>query len=176
MGILDIFKTSDNTEYEEHENIGNTIEEDIHNIAKDTLTEILDLMGFFNVVKITKYDQTFVALEIKGDDLGRIIGKEGNTLHALQLLLRNMLSKKYKRSINVKLDANNYREKRTNTLKNIATEAADRAIREQKDVILKPMNPWERRIVHLTLQNNEQIETRSQGKEQERQVIISPIL
>ena len=112
MGLFDIFNKSEEKEDEHNDNIGNIIEDDSHNVAKDTLTEILDLMGFFNVVKILDYDKTFISLEIKGDDLGRIIGKEGNTLFALQLILRTILSKKFKRPVNIQIDANNYRERR----------------------------------------------------------------
>lgn len=175
MGILDIFKSTEHHDEDDIENTGNTLDEDIHNIAKDMLTEVLDLMGFFNVVKVTESDKSFVSLEIKGDDLGRIIGKEGNTLYALQLLLRNMLSKKYKRSINVHLDANNYREKRASTLKSMAIEAAEKALSMNQDVALKPMSPWERRVVHMALQDDERIETKSRGKDQDRQVVISPV-
>ncbi|MDD5455451.1 MAG: KH domain-containing protein [Candidatus Margulisbacteria bacterium] len=176
MGLFDIFKGSEEkTENNQiSEDSGNTINDDMHNIAKDTLTEILDLMGFFNVVKILNFDTTFVSLEIKGDDLGRIIGKEGNTLYALQYLLKNILSKKYKRPVNVQLDANNYREKRTNSITNMALEAAQKAIAENREILMPAMNAWERRIVHTTLMENGKVKTESIGREQDRKVIVSP--
>jgi len=175
MGLFDIFNKSDDKEEEKiSDNLGNTIEDDTHNIAKDTLTEMLDLMGFFNVVKILDYDETFISLEIKGDDLGRIIGKEGNTLFALQLILRTILSRKFKRPVNVQLDANNYRERRMTALKNIANDEAEKAISSQIDIQLKSMNAWERRIIHITLKDNEKVNTASEGRDQDRRVIISP--
>lgn len=171
MGLFGFFKKE---EEETEDNMGNTIDDELGDISKDLLTEILDLMGFFNVVKVKKEDKEFISLEIKGDDLGRIIGKEGATLFALQVILKNILSKKYKRSIQVLIDANNYLEKREKLLKKIAYEAADKAIDSKEKVILKPMFPWERRIIHLTLQDSEFVRTESQGKSKERQVVVIP--
>ena len=157
MGLFDLFKSTEekvkqgNVSVEE-DSVGNSIEDDMHEVAKDQLTEILDLMGFFNVVKVTKHEPGFVALEVKGDDLGRIIGKEGNTLYALQLILKNILSRKYKQPINVQIDANNYRDKRSATLRNLALEAAEKVTKDGGgEVVLQSMNAWERRVVHTTL-------------------------
>ncbi|OGI07511.1 MAG: hypothetical protein A2Y40_08325 [Candidatus Margulisbacteria bacterium GWF2_35_9] len=177
MGLFDIFNKNveEKNEVIVSDNAGNMIEDDTHNVAKDTLTEILDLMGFFNVVKILDFDKTFISLEIKGDDLGRIIGKEGNTLFAIQLILRSILSRKFKRPINIQLDANNYRERRMTALKSIAKDEAENAISSKTEISLKPMNAWERRIIHLTLQDNELVKTESVGKDQDRKVIIIPV-
>ncbi len=178
MGLFDIFKGEDKNVAvvvpTEVEDTGNSIEDDMPNVAKDILTEILDLMGFFNVVKIVDSDKSFVSMEIKGDDLGRIIGKEGNTLAALQLLMRNMLSKKYKRPVSVQIDANSYKQKRENTLQNMALEAADSAYSENKQIELPSMTPWERRIIHLALKDNTKVKTESIGEDQDRKVIIYP--
>jgi spoIIIJ-associated protein len=178
MGLFDLFKATEEKEKQdsvlvEEDSVGNVIEDDLHQAAKDQLTEILDLMGFFNVVKVIKHDPGFVALEVKGDDLGRIIGKEGNTLYALQLILRNMLSRKYKRPVNVQIDANNYRDKRSATIRNIALEAAENVIKDGQEVVLQVMNAWERRVVHTTLMDHEKIKTESIGRDSERKVIVS---
>ena len=183
MGLFDIFSKNTSEDKNGNEEVveetvaeknGNVIEEDIHNVAKDMLTEILDLMGFFNVVKVLEHEADFVSLEVKGDDLGRIIGKEGNTLFALQVILKNILTRKYKRSITVQIDANNYRDKRSITIKNMALDAADKAYNENTEVTLQAMNAWERRVVHMTLQDNDKVKTESFGRDKERKVIISP--
>ena len=178
MGILNLFGNSDkNKNVEEkkiEDNFGNMVDSDMHLVAKDILTEILDLMGFFNVVKVVEYEETFVSLDIKGDDMGRIIGKEGSTLQSLQILLRSILSKKFKQPINVVLDASGYRDKREDSLKILAKEVAEEAISTNKEVVLRPMNSWERRIVHLTLQENTAVKTESIGQGQDRQVVVSP--
>ena len=178
MGLFDLFKSTEEKGKQddilaEEDSVGNKIEDDLPEEAKDQLTEILDLMGFFNVVKVTKQDEGFVALEVKGDDLGRIIGKEGNTLYALQLILKNMLSRRYKRPVNVQIDANNYRDKRSATIRNIALEAADKVLRDGGEVELQIMNAWERRVVHTTLMDNERLKTESIGRDSERKVIVS---
>jgi spoIIIJ-associated protein len=179
MGILNIFGNSDKKHIEEEsyieDNRGNMIDNEIHLIAKDTLTEILDLMGFFNVVKVVRYDEDFVALDIKGDDMGRIIGKDGTTLQAIQLLLKTILCKKFKKSINLVIDANGYRAKREDSLRNLAKEMGEKAISSKKEVALEPMLAWERRIVHLTLQDYEELKTESVGEYKERRVVIIPL-
>lgn len=181
MGLLNLFGNSDKKEIEkaeeilEEDNIGNTVQSDLDIVAKDMLTEILDLMGFFNVVKVVKTEPTFIHLEIKGDDMGRIIGREGGTLYALQLLLRNMLSKKYKQPIKVVLDCNGYRDKRADGIKRMALEQAEIAIAEKKEVVLRPMNSWERRVVHMALQDNAKVKTESTGDNADRQVVVIPV-
>lgn len=177
MGILNIFGNSEKNSVEEkkiEDNFGNVVDSDIHLVAKDMLTEILDLMGFFNVVKVVKYEENFVSLDIKGDDMGRIIGKEGSTLQSLQILLRSILSKKFKQPINVVLDASGYRDKREDSLKILAKEMAEQAISTNQEVVLRPMNSWERRIVHMTLQDNSAVKTESIGQSQDRKVVIIP--
>jgi spoIIIJ-associated protein len=182
MGLFDLFgnKAQDKDDQPEvNGNIadgkvadGNVVTDDIGGISKDYLTELLDLMGFFNVVKVVKEEESFVALEIKGDDMGRIIGREGNTLFSLQLILRNMLCRKLQRSISVQVDANNYKDKRQNTLITIAKEAAQKVLQNKEKVILDPMNSWERRVVHMALQEDNSVVTESEGKGVHRQVVV----
>jgi len=106
--------------------------------------------------------------------MGRIIGREGNTLQSLQLLLKSMLSKKFKQPINVVLDASGYRDKREDSLRKQALDMADKAISDEQEVVLKPMNSWERRIVHMTLQDNPAVNTESKGQGQDRKIVIIP--
>ncbi|HAR63461.1 MAG: hypothetical protein DKM50_12265 [Candidatus Margulisiibacteriota bacterium] len=141
---------------------------------KDLLQEILDEMGFVSVVKIVNFKDDEIEMEIKSEDTGRIIGKEGATLNALQLLMRNVLNKGHEKKYNLILDSNQYREKRINNLEIKANKAAKMALIENIEVPMGPMSASDRRIIHLTLENNRRIRTFSRGEKDNRQVIIAP--
>lgn len=118
-------------------------------------------------------DEESIMLKITGKDSGIIIGRRGETLDALQYLTSlvvNRQSDDYKRVI---IDIENYRQKREETLVKLAERLAERVARYRKSVTLEPMNPYERRIIHSTLQNNKQVETHSVGEEPNRKVIIT---
>lgn len=143
--------------------------------ARLTLLDILKTMGL-NVDVLTKENAVnTISLEITGaEDLGIVIGKAGSTLYALQLLLSNILSKKYQKKAFVHLDANDYKVKQEQSIVAAANDAADVAERENVQIVLDPMNSAERRLVHTTLQNREGIETFSRGNGRTRQVVVSP--
>lgn len=112
---------------------------------------------------------------INGQRMGMLIGKRGQTLNALQYLLNVAYHKKFPgEGHRVILDVEDYREKREQTLQNLATNLANKAVHYRKEVVLEPMNPQERRIIHTTLQNNASVSTYSQGEEPYRKVVISP--
>ncbi len=118
-------------------------------------------------------DEESIMLKITGKDSGIIIGRRGETLDALQYLTSlvvNRQSEEYKR---VTIDIENYRQKREDTLVKLAERLAERVVRYRKNVTLEPMNPYERRIIHSTLQNNKLVETHSVGDEPNRKVIIT---
>jgi spoIIIJ-associated protein len=134
-----------------------------------------DILSKMNVdVNIDKFeDEDSIQLKITGKDSGIIIGRRGETLDALQYLTSLVVNKKtddYKRII---LDIENYRQKREETLVKLAERLAERVIRYRKNVTLEPMNPYERRIIHSTLQSNEMVETHSIGEEPNRKVVIT---
>ena len=143
--------------------------------ARLTLLDILTTMGLSVDVAAKENSTNTIALEITGsDDLGIVIGKAGSTLHSLQLLLSNILSKKYQKKAFVHLDANDYKVKQEQTIIASANDAADVAERENVQIVLDPMNSAERRLVHTTLQERTGIETFSRGIGRTRQVVVSP--
>jgi len=119
-----------------------------------------------------KTGEDVVFVEISGKDTGTIIGKRGQTLDAVQYLAGLVANKESETYIRVILDAENYRAKRERTLKNLANRLADKVERTRRSVSLEPMNPYERKVIHATLQGNPNIVTRSEGKDPYRKVII----
>ena len=108
-----------------------------------------------------------------GSDMGILIGKRGQTLDSLQYLVSLVVNKKKEEYIRVKLDTENYRERRKETLETLAKNIAYKVKRTKHSVSLEPMNPYERRIIHAALQNDKYVVTRSDGEEPFRHVIIS---
>ncbi|MDD4199847.1 MAG: protein jag [Eubacteriales bacterium] len=113
-----------------------------------------------------------VYLEMKGKDSSTVIGKRGQTLDALQYLTSLVVNKDKEKYIKVVVDAENYRSKRQKTLELLATRLAAKVVKTKKYVRLEPMNPYERKVIHATLQKNPKITTRSEGEEPYRRVII----
>lgn len=114
-------------------------------------------------------------IELSGDDMGVLIGKRGQTLDSLQYLTSIVVNKGRKEYIRVKIDTENYRSRRKDTLENLAKNLAYKAKRTKNPVSLEPMNPYERRIIHSALQNDKYVTTHSEGKEPYRKVIITPV-
>ena len=135
------------------------------------LRDIAEKMGVdlnFSV----KAGEELVFVEITGKDTGTIIGKRGATLDAVQCLASYVVNKENGKYTRVILDAENYRSKREKTLVNLANRLAGKVERTKKSVTLEPMNPYERKVIHCTLQNHPKVRTRSEGKDPYRKVII----
>lgn len=131
--------------------------------AMDIQTEIkLDFNEEDNVLDI----------ELEGPEMGILIGKRGQTLDALQYIISLAVNKKSESYIRVKLDTENYRARRKETLENLANNIAFKVKRTKRSFALEPMNPYERRIIHATLQNDKYVATRSEGDEPYRKVIV----
>lgn len=149
--------------------------EELHDIenheALAFLKEITEKMGLalnFHA----KAGDDIVYLEMDGKDSGTIIGKRGQTLDAIQYLTSLVVNKDSEKYIKVVIDAENYRAKRQKTLEQLANRLAAKVVKTKKYVRLEPMNPYERKIIHATLQKNPNIVTRSEGEEPYRRVII----
>lgn len=112
-------------------------------------------------------------IDIAGEDMGVLIGKRGQTLDSLQYLVSLVVNKDSESYIKVKLDTENYRERRKETLENLAKNIASKVRRTGHSVALEPMNPYERRIIHSVLQNHKYVETHSEGEEPYRKVIVT---
>lgn len=143
--------------------------------ARLTLLDILKTMGLNVDVVVKEVPENTISLEITGaEDLGIVIGKAGSTLQSLQLLLSNILSRKYQKKAFVHLDANDYKVKQEQAIIAAANDAADVAERENVQIVLDPMSAAERRIVHTALQGRPAVETFSRGMGRTRQVVVSP--
>ena len=135
------------------------------------LRDIADKMGIDLDFSVKANDE-LVFVEITGKDTGTIIGKRGATLDAVQCLASYVVNKDTNKYVRVILDAENYRSKRETTLVNLANRLAGKVERTGKAVTLEPMNPYERKVIHCTLQNHPSVKTRSEGKDPYRKVII----
>ena len=135
------------------------------------LRDIADQMGVDLDFSVKANDE-LVFVEITGKDTGTIIGKRGATLDAVQCLASYVVNKESDKYVRVILDAENYRAKREKTLVNLANRLAGKVERTGRPTTLEPMNPYERKVIHCTLQNHPNVKTRSEGKDPYRKVII----
>lgn len=148
-----------------------TLDIDYERIAEDFLTSILDLMNIkFNVR--TYLEDTTLKVSIEGPDMGILIGRRGQTLDSLQYLTSIVVNKNSEEYIRVLVDTEDYRNRREQTLKDLANKLAYRVEKSRRKIVLEPMNPYERRIIHSTLQNHSSVYTYSEGEEPYRKVVI----
>lgn len=142
-------------------------------LAGRVAAEVLDLMGYTVTADVQEAaGRTTVALE--GQEIGAVIGRDGQTLDAIELLVGLQLAKRLGRRAHVTIDIEGYRAKREAVLEKVAGEAARRAVRERKPIFLEPMDPRDRRTVHLTLQHDPRVTTSSVGEDQDRRVVVHP--
>ena len=135
------------------------------------LRDMADKMGI-DLKFSVRAGEELVFVDITGKDTGTIIGKRGATLDAVQCLASYVVNKDNGKYIRVILDAENYRSKREKTLVNLANRLAGKVERTRKSVTLEPMNPYERKVIHCTLQSHPRVKTRSEGKDPYRKVVI----
>lgn len=137
------------------------------------LQDVLKAMGM--EVKITSSIDSEGALNInmEGDNMGILIGKRGQTLDSLQYLTNRIANKNQEEYVRVKLDTENYRQRRKETLENLAKNIAYKVKRTKKSVSLEPMNPYERRVIHSALQGDKYVSTHSEGEEPYRRVVVT---
>lgn len=147
---------------------------DVEKRATEFLKDVLAKMEIENEVK-AKYDaeENCLNIEISGEDMGVLIGKRGQTLDSLQYLVSLVVNKGTKEYLRVKVDTENYRERRNKTLENLAKNMAFKVKRTRRSVTLEPMNPYERRVIHSALQNDSYVTTHSEGEEPYRKVVIT---
>ncbi len=142
--------------------------------AKIFLNDVFEAMNL-NVVINVKYneEEKTMDIDLSGDEMGVLIGKRGQTLDSLQYLVSLVVNKEAEDYIRVKVDTENYRERRKETLENLAKNIAYKVKRNRKAVFLEPMNPYERRIIHSALQNDKYVTTHSEGDEPFRKVVVT---
>lgn len=168
---------------EDEEVIEEVINEDKHNLAnieeanenaKAFLNSVLTEMGL-NATLETRIVEDRVYIDISGERMGMVIGKRGDTLDALQYLTNIVVNKGHHDYVKIMLDTENYRSRREDTLRKVAYKFAKKASQTKRPVILEPMNPYDRRIVHSALQDSKTVKTHSEGKEPFRRVVITPL-
>lgn len=143
-------------------------------IAKNFLRDVFEAMKM-EVAIVAKFneEERNLDIELSGDDMGMLIGKRGATLDSLQYLVSLVVNKSTDDYVRVKVDTENYRERRKETLENLAKNIAYKVKRTKRPVSLEPMNPYERRIIHSALQNDKYVTTHSEGEDPFRRVIVS---
>jgi spoIIIJ-associated protein len=141
---------------------------------KDLVASVVEAMGFDP--RIDVYDAgSFIAVDVASDNTALFIGQKGETIDALQYLVNAAVYRKRPFVKRIILDAEGYRQRRVEAIQGIAHRTARRAIRERRTVELPPMNPSERRIVHMFLKDNPKVTTASEGSGEKRRVRISPV-
>jgi spoIIIJ-associated protein len=149
-----------------------TLKETDADKAVDFLLDILDKMELNAGVEFFYEDGT-LKIEINGEDLGVLIGRRGETLDALQYLVSLVYNKDREDYVRVQIDTGNYRQKREEILVKLAQRIAGKVQKYKKSITLEPMNPYERRIIHASLQNYQDIQTYSIGEEPNRKVVVA---
>ena len=142
--------------------------------AKIFLNDVFAAMKMTVVINAEyKEDEKELTIDLSGDDMGVLIGKRGQTLDSLQYLVSLIVNKDSTDYIRVKVDTENYRKRRQDTLENLAKNIAFKVKRTKRTVSLEPMNPYERRIIHSALQNDKFVTTHSEGEEPFRHVVVT---
>ena len=150
------------------------VKNSIEDNAKEFLKEVFNAMNLIVAIDV-KYDEENrnLDIELNGDEMGVLIGKRGQTLDSLQYLVSLVVNKDSEDYIRVKVDTEDYRKRRKETLENLAKNIAYKVKRTKRPVSLEPMNPYERRVIHSALQNDKYVTTHSEGEEPFRRVVVT---
>ena len=142
--------------------------------VREFLTSVFNAMNLEVelIIKVNE-DDKLIDVELKGDDMGILIGKRGQTLDSLQYLTNLAVNKSSENYYRVKVDTEDYRKRRKETLENLAKNIAYKVKRTKRSVALEPMNPFERRVIHSALQNDKFVTTHSEGEEPYRHVVVT---
>lgn len=146
----------------------------LEDVIRDFLSDVFKAMDMVVEIVINKdEDSKVIEVELRGDDMGVLIGKRGQTLDSLQYLTNLAANRQSEEYVKVKLDTEDYRKRRKETLENLAKNIAYKVKRTRRPVSLEPMNPFERRIIHSALQNDKFVCTHSEGEEPFRHVVVT---
>lgn len=147
---------------------------DLESNIRDFLGKVFNAMELEVEILIEKDEENnTVNVELKGPEMGVLIGKRGQTLDSLQYLTNLAMNKHAENYVKVKIDTEDYRKRRKETLENLAKNIAYKVKRTKHSVSLEPMNPFERRVIHSTLQNDKFVTTHSEGEEPYRHVVVT---
>ena len=144
----------------------------VEEVARVFLNDVFQAMNMEVEIEISIDEDGALCADLRGEHMGILIGKRGQTLDSLQYLANRVANKHQDGYVRVKLDTENYRARREETLKHLAKNIAHKVKRNRRPVALEPMNPYERRIIHSALQGNKYVETVSEGEEPYRHVVV----
>ena len=150
---------------------------DVIRVARATIDELISLMDVDVMCNLRQAENEEVGgplFEIEGDDSGLLIGRKGETLRSLQFMVRFLVSRKTGERANLSVDVEGYDERRRQSLSSLANRVAQRVVKTGRSIELEPMNPRERRLVHITLSENGGVYTESSGTGEGRRVVILP--
>ena len=166
-------------ELREHYEAGTLSDDELDMIADTAITYIRELLAFFGEEKVTvdeyEGDEGELILDLTGDDLAILIGRHGKTLDALQFLVSTATARMVGYRYPIVVDVEGYKGRQREKLESIALNAADRAASQNRSVRLRPMTPYERRIIHITLADDPRVETASEGEGPSRRVVVLPL-
>lgn len=163
---------------QEYEGESQYSEEEVDRIADTAIEAIQDILKYFNVGEVTieeyEGDEGELILDITGDDLAVLIGRHGRTLDSLQFLISSITSRIVGHRYPIVVDVEGYKARQRQKIEDIALNAADKAVDQDRSIKLRPMTPYERRIVHIALRGDDRVETMSEGEGRARRVVVSP--
>lgn len=174
----DIIEVKDETSIEpvDDSNEGNI---DLDEIADASIETIQGILSFFDIGEVTideyEGDEGELILDITGDDLGILIGRYGRTLDSLQFMVSTINFKKLGFRYPVVVDVEGYKSRQREKIESIARSTARKAVSQDRDISMRPMTPYERRIVHVTLKDDDRVITESEGEGSERHVVVKPV-
>ena len=161
------------------EEILEILDEQLDYIADTAIAALQGILKYFNVGEVTideyEGDEGELILDITGDDLAVLIGRHGKTLDALQFLVSAITVRTIGFRYPVVIDVEGYKNRQRQKLESIARSSANRAASQHRSVKLRPMTPYERRLVHIALRDDERVETASEGEGSARHVVIIPV-
>lgn len=152
---------------------------ELDQVADTAISVLKDILKHFNVGQVTideyEGDEGELILDITGDDLAVLIGRHGRTLDSLQFLVSVITSRIIGFRYPIVIDVEGYKNRQRQKLEEIANNAAQRAITQDRAIKLRPMTPFERRIIHISLRDNTSVETHSEGEGRGRRVVVTPL-
>lgn len=154
-------------------------EEELDHVADTAIAVIKDILQYFSVgnVTIDEYegDEGELILDITGDDTAVLIGRHGKTLESLQFLISAIVVRKLGFRYPVVIDVEGYKSRQREKIESIARSSANRAVKEHRSIRMRPMTPYERRLVHIALRDDDRVETESEDEGAARHVVIYPV-
>ena len=157
----------------------NLTDEELDNIADTAIAALKDVLKYFNVGEVTideyEGDEGELILDITGDDLAVLIGRHGKTLDALQFIISAITVRKIGFRFPVIIDVEGYKNRQRQKLESLARSSANKAAAQGRSVKLRPMTPYERRIIHVALRDDSRVDTASEGEGAARHVVVVPV-